>query len=85
MDNQHKKISGYRDLSQMEVDLMNKIKEKGSELESLIQQVHREVNPQDLPGFGNFRDWAADMDRAETNLKQGIMWLVRCVAKPEGF
>lgn len=32
MDNQHKKIKGYRDLSQEEIDLMNRIKEKGQEL-----------------------------------------------------
>lgn len=32
MDNQHRKISGYRELSQEEVDLMNRIKAKGAEL-----------------------------------------------------
>lgn len=32
MDNQHRKISGYRELSQEEVDLMNRIKAKGVEL-----------------------------------------------------
>lgn len=32
MQNQHQKIKGYRDLSQEEIDLMNRIKEKGAEL-----------------------------------------------------
>lgn len=32
MDNQHRKISGYRELSQEEIDLMNRIKAKGAEL-----------------------------------------------------
>ncbi len=32
MDNQHKKITGYRELCQEEIDLMNRIKEKGAEL-----------------------------------------------------
>ena len=32
MDNQHRKISGYRELSQQEIDLMNRIKAKGTEL-----------------------------------------------------
>lgn len=32
MDNQHKKISGYRDLSASEIALMNQIKQKGQEL-----------------------------------------------------
>lgn len=35
MDNQHKKIKGYRDLSQADIDLMNRIKAKGAELLAL--------------------------------------------------
>lgn len=35
MQNQHQKIKGYRDLSQEEIDLMNRIKEKGAELLAL--------------------------------------------------
>lgn len=35
MDNQHRKISGYRELSQEEVDLMNRIKASGAELLAL--------------------------------------------------
>lgn len=35
MENQHRKIAGYRDLSQAEVDLMNRIKAKGAELLAL--------------------------------------------------
>ncbi|MDR8077837.1 hypothetical protein KPA96_19465 [Burkholderia cenocepacia] len=35
MDNQHKRIKGYRDLSQAEIDLMNRIKAKGAELLAL--------------------------------------------------
>lgn len=32
MENQHRKIAGYRELNQDEVDLMNRIKAKGAEL-----------------------------------------------------
>lgn len=32
MENQHRKIKGYRELSQEEINLMNRIKAKGSEL-----------------------------------------------------
>lgn len=32
MENQHRKINGYRELSQAEIDLMNRIKAKGGEL-----------------------------------------------------
>lgn len=35
MENQHRKITGYRELSQEEVDLMNRIKAKGAELLAL--------------------------------------------------
>ena len=35
MENQHEAIKGYRDLSQEEIDLMNIIKQKGSELEEM--------------------------------------------------
>lgn len=35
MENQHRKIKGYRELTQEDVDLMNRIKIKGSELLAL--------------------------------------------------
>ncbi|WAR42925.1 Acb2/Tad1 domain-containing protein [Methylomonas rapida] len=35
MENQHRHIKGYRELSQEEIDLMNRIKVKGEELLSL--------------------------------------------------
>ena len=35
MENQHRKIAGYRELSQEEIDLMNRIKAKGAELLTL--------------------------------------------------
>ncbi len=35
MENQHRKIAGYRELSQEEVDLMNRIEAKGAELLAL--------------------------------------------------
>lgn len=39
MENQHRKIKGYRELSQEEIDLMNRIKAKGSELLALQREV----------------------------------------------
>lgn len=46
MDNQHRKIKGYRELSQGEIDLMNEIKAKGQELEVLIAKVQAHVKSQ---------------------------------------
>lgn len=39
MENQHRKISGYRELSQEEIDLMNRIKTKGAELLALQDEL----------------------------------------------
>lgn len=44
MDNQHKKIKGYRDLCQEEIDLMNRIKKKGEELLMLQQELENRLS-----------------------------------------
>lgn len=51
MDNQHKKITGYRDLSQAEIDLMNEIKAKGEELRALVAKINQVAVPK-LPEIG---------------------------------
>ena len=74
MDNQHQKIKGYRDLSQAEVDMMNKIKEKGAELGELVAELQStEGLDQRAVAIG------------KTELQTGVMWLVRSVAQPESF
>lgn len=39
MENQHRKIKGYRELSQTEIDLMNEVKAKGVELNELVTKI----------------------------------------------
>ena len=39
MENQHRKITGYRDLTQGEIDLMNEVKAKGIELDALLKKI----------------------------------------------
>lgn len=39
MENQHRHIKGYRELSQEEIDLMNRIKAKGAELLQLQEEL----------------------------------------------
>ena len=46
MDNQHKHIKGYRDLSQAEIDLMNRIKAKGAELIALQDELKNLLDTQ---------------------------------------
>lgn len=74
MDNQHKLIKGYRDLSAEEIALMNRVKEQGEALRSLLIEIfdNRETD----------QIWAA---RAEEHLQIGIMCLVRSIAKPTSF
>lgn len=44
MDNQHKLIKGYRDLIPEEIDLMNRIKQKGAELLALQAELVNRLN-----------------------------------------
>lgn len=74
MDNQHKKISGYRDLTQEEIDQMNALKAVGTQLGFLIDSMKQDPDVD--------QRW---LSIAETHLQQGIMAAVRSVAKPNGF
>ncbi|WP_404938996.1 hypothetical protein P7C00_11350 [Pseudomonas sp. JDS08PS003] len=71
MDNQHKKITGYRDLTQREIDGMNSIKALEADAGELFKQISQiqGVDPRLLA-------------LAKTNLQQGFMWFVRSIAKP---
>ncbi|HDI3291979.1 TPA: hypothetical protein PMD70_001297 [Vibrio cholerae] len=77
MDNQHRKIKGYRDLSQKEIDLMNRIKEHGEQNKTLIDELFGLSNDQQLV--------ARCLQLAKDNLQTGQMWLARSVAIPESF
>lgn len=46
MENQHRKIKGYRELSQTEIDLMNEVKAKGVELGDLIAKIQAHLKNQ---------------------------------------
>lgn len=99
MENQHRKIKGYRELSQAEIDLMNEIKTKGAELGGLVEKLrghlkdHRLKVSKDLVG----EELVAEVDRLEaatperwvsvgaTHLQEGLMALTRSVAQPTFF
>lgn len=74
MENQHRKIKGYRELSQDEIDLMNEIKTKGIELGELVERIR------DNPDTD--QRWASI---GATDLQTGLMALTRSVAKPTFF
>lgn len=46
MDNQHQKIKGYRNLTEGEIALMNKIKEHGLVTEALVTAVRDHIGEQ---------------------------------------
>lgn len=74
MDNQHRQIKGYRELSQAEIDLMNEIKGKGAELGDLIAKL-RAAESVD-------QRW---ISIGATDLQTGLMALTRGVAQPTFF
>jgi len=74
MDNQHKHIKGYRDLSQAEIDAMNNIKNLASQVGDLITELKDDPNVD--------QRW---LSIAQTDLQKGFMSAVRSVAKPDSF
>ncbi len=85
MDNQHRKIKGYRELSQPEINLMNECKELA---EQCGQLVHKIGQFQLLEG-GQDEASEADAGRwlaiGQTDLQRGFMEIIRAIAKPETF
>jgi len=75
MDNQHKQIKGYRDLSQEEIDAMNEGK-------ALAEQVGAWIDK--LNAQGPALDQRA-VALGKTNLQQGFMWAIRGIAQPSTF
>jgi hypothetical protein len=80
MDNQHREITGYRELSQDEINLMNTIKEKASEVELLVDLLR--AHPLDESPVEVDGRWVSI---GVTHLQQGFMALTRAVARPTTF
>ena len=74
MDNQHKKIKGYRDLSEEEIALMNEAKELAEQVGVLVNKI------MDTPQV-DLR-WTAI---GKTDLQKGFMSLIRGIAQPTTF
>lgn len=87
MDNQHKLIKGYRDLSQAEIDLMNEGKALAEQVGAWVKKLETlrpgtadsDVNPFDLVPDAR---WLAI---GKTHLQQGFMAAIRAIAKPTTF
>lgn len=85
VENQHRKITGYRDLSEDEISLINEIKDKGEELGDLVMRVGRNIEltneEHGIPDSEAYR-WLAI---GKTQLQQGVMSVTRAVARPDSF
>lgn len=88
MDNQHRKIKGYRDLSQEEVDLMNEAKTLEARCLDLRTKVLMRIADQEAGddeerlrvARAEANRWAAT---AKTDIERGFMALVRAIAQPQ--
>jgi hypothetical protein len=80
VDNQHQKISGYRDLTQLEIAAMNDIKALETQVGALWRQINRgstfEID-------GRFEVDGRWMSIAKTHFEEGFSAFVRAVAQPE--
>lgn len=74
VDNQHQKIKGYRDLTEVEIGAMNDCKSVAVEIGVLCDKV--------AGMSGVDQRWLAI---AKTDLQKGFMALIRSIAKPETF
>jgi 16S rRNA C967 or C1407 C5-methylase (RsmB/RsmF family) len=74
MDNQHRKIDGYRELNEEEIAAMNEVKAFGKELGELVQKLR------DNPVMD--QRWVSI---GATDLQRGLMSLTRSIEKPEFF
>jgi hypothetical protein len=99
MDNQHKHIKGYRDLTTEEIALMNEVKAKAEEVGQLVEKLREKLTPVEtdmapvqvggetvmaVVGFESF-EAQRWLTISQDHLQQGFMALIRAVARPTTF
>lgn len=88
MDNQHKQIRGYRDLTQDEIDLMNEGKALADQCGAWIAKLRGYQPgavgdaPSVAPGGSLDQRWVSI---GATHLQQGFMAAIRGIAQPTTF
>lgn len=95
MENQHRQIKGYRELSQTEIDLMNEIKSIGPQVQCLCQKIQSHLDAQKQAA-----EAAADEDElarlaaanpqlwkdwGQGSVQLALMELTRSIAQPTFF
>ena len=74
MENQHRQIKGYGELTQEEINLMNEVKQKGVELGDLFEKLEKIENID--------KRW---LSIGKTDLQKGLMATTRAIARPDFF
>lgn len=74
VDNQHKKISGYRDLTEDEIAAMNDLKSLAEQCGEALEKVSA------IPDIDQ-----RNLALGRTNMQQGFMWAIRAIARPTTF
>ena len=90
MDNQHRRIRGYRELTQLEIDLINRVKEQGCALDDLCEELAEHIRQQfaaEGPEAARLVDANPEMwlYKGSASLQEGLMFLTRAVAQPTFF
>lgn len=95
MDNQHRQIKGYNELTQAQIDAINKIKDKGRELEALCADVydclfdaeptHTPTTADEYIAVEQFQSAYSFYVAGKHDLQVGLMKLTRAVARPGFF
>jgi hypothetical protein len=99
MENQHRKITGYRELEQTEIDLMNEVKALGIQMEDTLKKVHSYIHERRAKAhkdvveddneilFNSLENATPErfLAMAKTDFQTGLMYATRAVAQPEFF
>jgi hypothetical protein len=99
MDNQHRKITGYRELAQAEIDLINEIKRTGERLQVLCNEVRHHLTDQKQAAIAMRHEDPAQaeyfrivesradywLNEGTRSLQLGLMCVTRAVAQPTTF
>lgn len=85
MGNQHHKISGYRELDQAEIDLMNEVAQMAEEVGSLVERIQRTTIVRDAVNTNEPMFDQRWVDIGKTDLQTGFKALLRSIAKPGTF
>ena len=88
MDNQHKMIKGYRDLSQEEIDAMNLVKGRAQNVSETVTYVERMVDkmPEDTEAeIAEKAEAARWLNEGKMELQKGFMAVTRAIARPTSF